>query len=155
MYRSPSKRTHSPTDDYAPPTTIYPCPPVRKKVITDDMFTNQMAAMSLQHSEWRKDQVERVDDIDAYLNDENENNNGLPGDGDTYLGDTPELVGIPMGTTALPFERIPGSSTLRIPDFVVQPGDRDVYALAQLELQRQHRNTTLPNHQHYQPMELD
>jgi hypothetical protein len=154
MYHSPSKRTHSPTDDYAPTTTIYPGPPARKKVIPDDMFTNQMAAMSLRHDDWRKDQVERVDDIDAYLNDGSDNSNRVAGDGDTYLGDTPELVGVPMGTTTLPFERIPGSSALRIPDFVFQPGDRDVYALAQQELQHQHQYKEAPN-QHYQPMELD
>ncbi|ORZ10566.1 hypothetical protein BCR42DRAFT_441177 [Absidia repens] len=192
-----SKRIHSPTDEYNIATIIPGQSPARKKAITDDMFTNKMAGLSLAHSNstdrnihqdpsrssgnnnnngsrWRKDLVERVDDIDQFLG--TDGNNSMD-DEDTYLGEEPELVGVATDNTVLPFERIPGATGLRIPDFVIHATansnnsnddivDHAVYEMARKQLHQHHDHfhaqpPTLPSPPQsidadpYQPMDLD
>ncbi|CAO3580585.1 unnamed protein product [Absidia cylindrospora] len=170
-----SKRIHSPTNEYNIATVMPGQPPSRKKAITDDMFTNKMAGLSSSNdnngSRWRKDLVERVDDINQFLG--NDGNNSFE-DEDTYLGEAPELVGVATDNTVLPFERIPGATGLRIPDFVIHATgnnssdvvDHAVYELARKQLHQHHdhfhaRPLTLPSTPQsidvnpYQPMDLD
>ncbi|CAO3625906.1 unnamed protein product [Cunninghamella echinulata] len=152
-------------------------------------FTNQIAAMSLKHNpnnninnnnnnninieplypispqstisinnynnNNQKNNVIRIDDINEFLSDDEENDYNKD---DIHIGN-PEIIEVNVNNMMLPMEKVPGSSNLKVPEFIIHYNDPPdnapdltMYQIIQHQL-KQHQNEM--DSSLNQPMDID
>ncbi|KAI9308135.1 hypothetical protein BJ944DRAFT_228001 [Cunninghamella echinulata] len=84
---------------------LYPISP-QPKISIDNYNNNQ------------KNDVVRIDDINEFLSDEEDNCNK----DDIHIGN-PEIIEVNVNNMMLPMEKVPGSSNLKVPEFILHYND--------------------------------